>query len=99
MKINLDINFILLTFVSRKTTRDMKSKGTTYIGKIDATVETVVLENGNVCYLHHKDGATSLLPNLESLLKFIDGDKSVRMGCFPTEIAVETMQGFEKIFE
>lgn len=77
----------------------MKTKCTTYIGKADTTVDTVQLENGNICYLHHKDGQTSLLPDLGALLNFLDGDTSARMACFPTETADEIVEGFEKIFE
>lgn len=76
----------------------MKTINTTYIGKADTTVDTIQLKNGNVCYLYNKDGMTSLIPDLGSLLEFLKGDTSNRMGCFPTESAEEMIDGFEKIF-
>lgn len=76
----------------------MKTIETTYIGRADVTVDTIQLENGNICYLYNKDGDTSLLPHLDALLKFLDGDTSVRMGCFPTDEADEIIEGFERIF-
>lgn len=75
----------------------MKTLETTYI-RADVTVDTIRLENGNVCYLYNKDGITSLLPSLNALLKFLDGDTSVRLGCFPTDVADKMIEGFEKIF-
>ena len=76
----------------------MKHIDTTYIAKADTTVDTIQLDNGKICYLYNKDGDTSLLPSLDALLKFLNGDVSVRMGCFPTEKADEMIEGFEKIF-
>lgn len=76
----------------------MRVLETTYIGKADTTVDTVRLDNGNICYLHDKDGMTSLIPSLSDLLNFLDGDTSARMACFPTENATEMIEGFEKIF-
>lgn len=76
----------------------MKQIDTTYIGRADVTVDTIQLENGNICYLYNKDGDTSLLPSLNALLKFLNGDVSVRLGCFPTDEAEEMIKGFEKIF-
>lgn len=76
----------------------MKQIDTTYIAKADTTVDTVQLDNGNICYLYNKDGDTSLLPSLDDLLKFLNGDVSVRLGCLPTDEAEEMIKGFEKIF-
>lgn len=76
----------------------MKQLDTTYLKRADVTVDTIQLANGNVAYLYNKDGDTSLLPNLDSLFKFLEGDTSVRMGCFPTENAEEIIEGFELIF-
>ena len=76
----------------------MKTINTTYIGKADTTVDTIQLTNGNVCYLYNKDGMTSLIPDLGSLLEVLNGDTTKRMGCFPTETAEDMIDGFEKIF-
>ena len=76
----------------------MKQIDTTYIGRADVTVDTIQLANGKIAYLYNKDGETSLLPNLDSLFKFLEGDTSVRMGCFNTEDAEEIIEGFELIF-
>lgn len=76
----------------------MRTIETTYVGKADTTVDTVQLTNGNICYLYHKDGMTSLIPNLGNLIEFLKGDTTRRMACFPTEEADEMMNGFEAIF-
>ena len=76
----------------------MKQLDTTYLNRADVTVDTIQLANGNVAYLYNKNGDTSLLPSLGSLFKFLEGDTSVRMGCFPTENAEEIIEGFELIF-
>ena len=82
----------------REIKEDMKTIETTYIGKADTTVDTIQLTNGNIAYLHNKDGMTSLIPHLGDLLEFLKGDTTKRLGCFPTENAEEMIDGFEKIF-
>lgn len=76
----------------------MKTKETTYIGQAAASVDTVLLSSGKICYLHHKDGMTSLIPDLAHLLTFLDGDTGARLACFPTENADSLVEGFEKMF-
>ena len=79
----------------------MRTLTTDYIGKADTSVDTIMLDNGNICYLYNKDGYTSVIPNLESLIKFLDGDTGVRLCCFEShsEAEIEEMiSGFEKIF-
>jgi len=94
----LEVSPKITTFALPKRKDIMKTLATDYIGKADTTVDTVQLENGNIVYLYNKDGDTSLLPNLESLYNFLNGDTSVRMACIPTSEADEIIEGFEKLF-
>jgi hypothetical protein len=62
----------------------MTTIDTTYI-RADETVDTILMSDGQLIYVHHKNGYSSLFDSLASLLDFLNGDVTARWICVETD--------------
>ena len=70
-----------------------------YYVKADETVETLIVNDCQVVYLHYKNGYYSYIIGLDNLSKFLHGDTSVRFFCADNTVDFEKMATlFEPLF-
>lgn len=62
----------------------MQYLDTTYI-RPDETIETILLDNETIVYVHYKNGYASIIENLRFLLDFLGGDVNARWMCVADE--------------
>ena len=60
------------------------------------TVQTVIVNDSQVVYLHYKDGYYSYILGLDNLLRFLDGDTNARFFCSDN---TEDFENISKLFE
>ena len=62
----------------------MQYLDTTYI-RPDETIDTILLDNETIVYVHYKNGYASIIESLASLLNFLDGQIGARWMCVADE--------------
>ena len=65
-----------------------------YLGGADETIQTVIVGDDRVFYVHYCNGYHSVIEGVNNLMHFLNGDVSRRMACFDTED--ETIDFLEK---
>ena len=58
----------------------MQYLDTTYITASES-IDTVLLDNETIVYVHYKHGYASIIENLQALLNFLNGDVNARWMC------------------
>ena len=70
-----------------------------YYRRSDETVQTVIVNDCQVVYLHYKDGYYSYIIGLENLMGFLNGDTNCRFFCSNNTTEFESMvRMFEPLF-
>lgn len=64
-----------------------------YLAKADETVQTIIVNDSAVVYLHYKNGYYSYIQGVGNLLAFLNGDVNARFFCS------DNTEDFEKIGE
>lgn len=62
---------------------------TEYLDQADETIQTVIVGDDRVVYVHYYNGYYSLIEGVNSLLSFMAGDCSERFACTDNEEKVE----------
>ena len=63
-----------------KKSNAMQFLDTTYITASES-IDTILLDNETLVYVHYKHGYASIIESLQSLLAFLDGDVNARWMC------------------
>lgn len=69
---------------------------TEYLDQADESIQTVIVGDERVIYVHFYNGYYSLIEGVNNLISFWQGDPSVRFACVASEDEViEILKSFE----